>query len=144
MGQSLEITYEPDKIFARVSVDIINRSKMFSEDTDLSMTEHDRQWFSVALSNAINATYDLIYHIISKTEPSLLFDDLMIVFNLDCTNERQKNLIPSAIEKYIVDFIVSQWLSERGFQNAISITDSYDNLKHVALLHNGVARKNTF
>lgn len=109
--ETLSITVNRDTIFNRCNVYLtLHRSITgMSAEPEIIMHSHGRQWFDVALAEAVEVVVAQLDRISKNVEQKLLVTDTDIEFFVVPQSAEQVRRLGPAIERYLTDAIVESW-----------------------------------
>lgn len=137
--ETLKISFNKEKLFNRVNVDILNRGEYTEQQSE--MCEHDRAWFDVVLNEAAGTVTLELSRISKGIFAPLINTEESIIFEIENTDKGYINILPDSIERCLIVYIINQWFEEHIGTAIANYDKPLSYLKHVTLLIKGASRK---
>lgn len=99
-------------------------------------------WFTATLPDACGVVYSELYRI-GKVPYEIMEES--VVFSVDCSAERQRMFLPSAIKNVMLQYMLQQWVEQNKIPISMNLEAAVRELKSITLTTDrAVVRKNTF
>lgn len=135
------IEFDKERLYNRCSVDIATHGE--NDQPQIDMCEHDRAWFSVALTAAANVVLCELRRISKGIDLPITEDQDKVSFTVNSCGIRSR-LLPEAIERYLISHVVNLWYTQRLNRSVLDLPDVLSDLNHITLINNSVTRKSYF
>lgn len=137
----INIKFEIQSIFNKV----VHESTTLTQNIDAANISYDDyHWFTSSLKDACNIVIIELYRLAKGIPDPIIINDEIIEVVVDLTSQKQEYLLPDAIERVIIDFIISKWFIQNQINMIVGFQESINNLKSVSLMSETVRRRSSF